>query len=135
MTPWNRMRGAGYRGRVLSFSQDFLPVANERGKQIADDATRVGLDLDRNGHAGQKLDGPALDLHLRAIEYDARGVGQLLAVGFTRGALRPGRRRPGRLFASVARDGVARNAVHPPVQEAITREIERIDLDLGILPG
>jgi len=68
----------------LSFSQDFLPVAYERGKQVADDATRAGPDLDRNSHAGQNLDGPALDLHLRAVEYDARGVDQLLAVGFAR---------------------------------------------------
>ena len=35
------------------------------------------------------LDRPALDLHLRAVEYDARGIDQFLAVGFARGALRP----------------------------------------------
>jgi len=36
----------------LFFSHDFLPVAYQRGKQVADDATRARPDPDRNGHAG-----------------------------------------------------------------------------------
>jgi hypothetical protein len=62
-------------------------------------------------------------------------VDHLLAVGFARGAPRPGRRRPGRLFTSVAGDGVAPNAVHPPMEETIRREIERFDLKLRVLLG
>src|SRR6478752_6562434 len=56
--PRERRHGRAF----LSLSQDFLSVADERGKQVTDDATRAGLDLDGDGHAGQKLNGLALDL-------------------------------------------------------------------------
>jgi hypothetical protein len=83
LVPENRLF---HRSLSLSFSQDFLSVAYERGKQVADDATRAGLDLDCNGHAGQKLDGFAFDFHLCAVKYNACGVNQLMTIGFTCGA-------------------------------------------------
>src|SRR5215467_14259795 len=36
---------------------------------------------------------------------------------------------------SIARDRVVRDALHPSMEKAIAGEIERIDLDLGVLPG
>src|SRR6266550_8969431 len=66
-----------FHGRVFSIFVAELPAGSvPAGKQIAHDARRAGLNLERNSHTGQKLDGLAFDLHLHlcALEYDARGA-------------------------------------------------------------
>ena len=72
---------------MLSFSQDFLLVSHERREQIADDPARPCLDLDRDRHARTEIDEAVLDLHLRAVEGDTRGVAQFLAFRFAAGGL------------------------------------------------
>ena len=85
---------------------------------------------------GDKVDELVLDLHLRAVERDARGVDQLLALA----ARCVASRRPcglsrGLSLRLVARDGVLRDAQHLAVQQAVAGEVEGVDLDLGLLAG
>jgi hypothetical protein len=118
-------------------------------EQLIQDGVPAQLDVGRNRHARRDMEipsrrpTPSIAVRGRtarccsaALNPWARVcVDHLLAVGFARGAPRPGRRRPGRLLTSVAGDGVAPNAVHPPMEETIRREIERFDLDLRVLLG
>src|SRR5262249_3424348 len=65
--------------RVSAFSEGLVLVAKERREEIADDPTRAGLDLDRDGHAGREIDCLVFDLHLSVVERHAGGVDQFLA--------------------------------------------------------
>src|SRR5712675_2540500 len=116
-----------------SLAQALLLVARERREQIADDAARTGLDLDGDGHPGREIDRLAFDLHPGPVERHARGVGQILALRFAAacfGALRLVARLVLRL---VVRDGVRGDGEDLALEQAVTREIERIDLDRRVL--
>src|SRR5262249_41350324 len=62
-----------------AFAQTLVFVANERRKQVTDDAAQAGLDLDGDGHSGREIDAFVFDLHLGAVERDPGGISQLLA--------------------------------------------------------
>ena len=49
------LQDCGRRRRSLPLAQALLAEAHERRQQVADDAPRSGLDLDRDGHAGERL--------------------------------------------------------------------------------
>lgn len=57
-----------------------MPMTQERRRQIFDDAAPAGLDLDGDRHPQREADGLVLDLHLRAVERDARGIDQFLSL-------------------------------------------------------
>src|SRR3979411_147926 len=63
---------------LLPLPQGFLPVFCQRREQVADDSARTCLELDRHGHSGAELDALLVDLHLRAVKRDARGILKLL---------------------------------------------------------
>ena len=66
-------------------AQAVVPVSQQGREQVADDTARAGLDLDGHRHAGRQIDQLVVDLHLRAVERDARRIDQLLARRLARG--------------------------------------------------
>jgi hypothetical protein len=122
-------------GRGISpLPQRLLLILEQRREQIAHHRALAGLDLHRHRHAGREIDHLVLDLHLRAVERDPRGIEQFLAFRLARGVVRAGHlvvRLLQRRF--VPRDRVLRDAEHLAAQQAVAGEVEGIDLDLGIL--
>jgi hypothetical protein len=120
-------------------------------EQLIQDGVPAQLDVGRNRHARRDMEIRRRVAQAHPFDRGARTNGAVLLGGAeSMGAcLRrppPGRwvrswcsaprsAPPGRLFTSVAGDGVAPNAVHPPLEETIRREIERFDLDLRVLLG
>ena len=85
---------------------------------------------------GDRLTSPVVDLHLRAVERDARAVVQLLAFRLAGLVADPSPLVAGVAPAGLSRiDGVLRDAQHLALQQAVAGEVEGIDLDLGLLPG
>ena len=85
---------------------------------------------------GSRFDHAVVDLHLRLIERHAGGIDQLLPLGlagvaFVAGGLpcrRFYRRASSRTMASCD------TGCHLAVNEPVAGEVERVDLDLGVLP-
>jgi hypothetical protein len=89
-------------------------VLEDRREQVAEHAALPGLDLDRHRHARAEVDEVVVDLHLGAIERDARGIGELLAFGLTAGVVRARHRLVVCCFLQrlVAADGILGDAEH-----------------------
>src|SRR5262249_18391495 len=121
--------------RVLALTQRVALVAQQGRQQIIQDPARSGLDLHRYRHPWRQVDHPAVDLHLGAVERNARAVIELLALRLAGVALRARRALVGAVLLPVADNGVLRYAEHPAVQQAVTGEVESIDLDVGVLFG
>ena len=97
-------------------------VANERREEIADDPARAGLDLDRDGHAGRKIDCLVFDLHLSVVERHAGGVDQFLAFRLAAARFRSLRLLDYSFLWLVAGNGVVRDGDNLSGQQAIARE-------------
>src|SRR5947207_6453043 len=131
-TPW---AGSHDLRDALPLVQDFLSVAEQGRNEIAQDAARASLDLHRYRHARRQIDETIVDLHLRAVERDARALVQLLTLGLAAVVRRPHRSVIRTVQPTVADDRILRDTEHPTMQQAVAREIEGIDLDLRVLPG
>src|SRR5262245_8084811 len=126
---------SGFSPYASTFAQGFLPIAEKRRQEIAEDTARSRLDFHRHRHAGRQLDHPVVNLHFGAIERYARAVVKLLAPRLAGFALRPQRTIVGAVLLPVADDRILRNSTYLAVQKAVTGEVEGIDLDFGVLPG
>ena len=113
-------------------AQAFVAIFEQRREQILDHPPRAGLDLDRHRHAGREVDHAVLDLHLRLVERDARGIDQLL-VRAARSSCALPRGWPA-LLLSVGLSRVIASGdtlITLPCDQAVAGEIEGVDLDLA----
>ena len=76
---------------------------------------------------------PPIDLDLRPIERDARGVDELLPLGFAALTFCTFRLIVVPILRSFADYGIRRHAYHAAVQQPVAGKVERVDLDLGFL--
>ena len=83
---------------------------------------------------GRKIDFPAFDLHLSVVERHAGGVDQFLAFRLAAARFRSLRLLDYSFLWLVAGNGVVRDGDNLSGQQAIAREIERVDLDRHLLP-
>lgn len=114
-----------------SLPQALLLVSQQRRQQELDNPPLAGLDLHGHRHAGRQLDHPLVDLHLRAIKRDTRGVEKLLPRRLA--GAHPGAR--GFVGIELARrlvadHGILGKANDPAMQQPVSGEVEGVDLDL-----
>src|SRR5262245_23509621 len=109
-TLWHERAAALSNPAASPFVQCLLPVTQQRRQQVAQDRARTGLYFHRCRHAGRQVDDAVIDLHLRAVERDARGVVELLALRLARFVGRSRCAIVGAVLLAITDDGILRRS-------------------------